>query len=77
MTSKEDTRKRYDIKCPYCSSALQACRSVGMELGIMDEGVGKCCHCHKQFLLRYDSAEDTLHARKDSRLNIEEGKKND
>lgn len=51
---KEDERKRYEVTCPECGAKIYACKSLGMELGFLDKGVGTCIKCRKMFGLNFD-----------------------
>lgn len=42
----EDNRPRYRGICPICGAELWICRSIGMELGWMNDGSGSCHKCN-------------------------------
>lgn len=42
----KDDRKRYNCKCPVCSTEFQACKSIFQEsFGMIDAGSGSCPKC--------------------------------
>ncbi len=59
----EGETKRYHITCPYCGRPLQACKSLGMEIGFMNIGMGTCLGCGKHFQLEFDFDSDKLTAK--------------
>ncbi len=59
-TFKEESDKRYNIRCPHCDKELWATRSMGMLAGFIDVGHGTCPGCKLHFELKYDPNADTL-----------------
>jgi len=51
---EQDTRKRFEAICPECGETVYVCKSLGMELGFLDKGVGTCAKCRKMIGLKFD-----------------------
>lgn len=59
-----DTRKRYEIICPYCGKVQYACKSIAQEEGIADWGSGTCLECRGFMRLIFDEGTQSMRAEK-------------
>ena len=60
----EDTRKRYEITCPYCGKVQYACKSIFHVWGIADGGHGICLECKGFMRLIFNEKEQAMKAEK-------------
>lgn len=59
-----DTRKRYEIICPYCGKVQYACKSIAQEEGIADWGSGTCLGCKGSMHLIFNEDAQSMRAEK-------------
>ena len=71
MIRMEDTRKRYEITCPYCGKLQYACKSIFHEMGIEDGGRGTCLECKKVMRLIFCNEKQEMRAEKGGEVDME------
>lgn len=60
----EDTRKRYEITCPYCGKVQYVCKSIFHKMGVENGGYGKCLECKKIMCLIFNQKTQEMKAEK-------------
>lgn len=63
-TDMRDTRKRYEIICPYCGRVQYACKSIAQEEGIANLGHGECVECKGFMHIKFDEGTQSMRAEK-------------
>lgn len=58
----ENSRPRYKAICPNCGTELWVCKSMAMEMGILDMGHGGCLKCGAFLHLEFDSEKQAMKA---------------
>ncbi len=57
----EDTRKRYNCKCPICGREFWACKSIAQEaFGMPEAGHGSCPGCNTFHNLTFDEKNEVM-----------------
>lgn len=58
--SVKDNRQRYEGKCCNCGATFYACKSLGIEIGWLDAGHGRCIKCNTSLALMFDDEKQTV-----------------
>ena len=56
----EDNRQRYKGECCNCGATFYACKSLGIEIGWLDTGYGRCIKCDTSIALSFDDEKQTV-----------------
>lgn len=55
-----ENEKDYPIVCPHCKAKIYAHKSLGIALGFLNTGYGRCVKCDKPFLLVFNTEKDEM-----------------